>query len=339
MLPEVGTDIKGHMRSHSELLEASGYKNRRKEFEELLRILDGELRLITPTDPAGFQSDSDSDPDSKYYQLTHDYLVPSLREWLTRKQRETKKGRAELRLAERTVLWNAKPESRHLPSWWEWANIRGLTEKKKWNKPERKMMKRAGQFHGIRGTLLLILICVLSLAGLHIRGRVVEANNEERAAGFVTALVNADIHQVPGIIENLKDYRQWTDPKLAAELEKHDGESQERLNLSLALLPSDPTQIDYLLSRLLNAEPKQVDTIRKAMAPYQEKFADKLWAVLEETDTSRQKGILQAASALSLYGPKSERWETAYVSAFDAFNSLNPVYINDLVVASHTNHL
>ncbi len=74
LLPEVGSDIKGHMRSHAELLEASGYKNRPKEFEELLRILDGELRLITPTDPAGFESDSDSDPNTKYYQLTHDYL-------------------------------------------------------------------------------------------------------------------------------------------------------------------------------------------------------------------------------------------------------------------------
>ncbi len=33
------------------------------------------------------------------YQLTHDYLVPPLRQWLFRKQRETRRGRAELRLA------------------------------------------------------------------------------------------------------------------------------------------------------------------------------------------------------------------------------------------------
>jgi hypothetical protein len=41
--------------------------------------------------------------DRLYYQLTHDYLVPSLREWLTRKQKETRRGRAELRLAERAA--------------------------------------------------------------------------------------------------------------------------------------------------------------------------------------------------------------------------------------------
>jgi len=48
LLPELGTDIKGHMRSQQELLEASGYADRPADFNDILRILDGELRLITP---------------------------------------------------------------------------------------------------------------------------------------------------------------------------------------------------------------------------------------------------------------------------------------------------
>src|SRR5215470_16320175 len=51
LLPEAGTYIKGHVRSQQELLQASGYGNRSKDFDELRCILDGELRLITPTDP------------------------------------------------------------------------------------------------------------------------------------------------------------------------------------------------------------------------------------------------------------------------------------------------
>jgi serine/threonine protein kinase/energy-coupling factor transporter ATP-binding protein EcfA2 len=51
LLPESGTDIKGHMRSYAELLEASGYGNRPSEFDDLIHILDSEIRLITPTDP------------------------------------------------------------------------------------------------------------------------------------------------------------------------------------------------------------------------------------------------------------------------------------------------
>src|SRR5205085_8909722 len=87
LLPEAGTDIKGHMRSQQELLEASGYAHRPRDFDGLLRILDGELRLITPTDPEGKEDQgepgggSTRSPDARYYQLTHDYLVPSLRDW------------------------------------------------------------------------------------------------------------------------------------------------------------------------------------------------------------------------------------------------------------------
>ena len=57
LLPESGTDIKGHMRSYAELLEASGYGNRPGEFDDLIRILDSEIRLITPTDPEGVADD------------------------------------------------------------------------------------------------------------------------------------------------------------------------------------------------------------------------------------------------------------------------------------------
>ncbi len=57
LMPETGTDIKGQMRSRQELLEASGYANRPRDFDDLIHILDPELRLITPTDPEGSPSE------------------------------------------------------------------------------------------------------------------------------------------------------------------------------------------------------------------------------------------------------------------------------------------
>ena len=104
LLPESGTDIKGQMKSRDELLEASGYANRPKDFDDLIRILDSEIRLITPTDPGGVQTE-EGEPNAldsgstlpkssildaqlstlRYFQLTHDYLIPSLRDWLTGK--------------------------------------------------------------------------------------------------------------------------------------------------------------------------------------------------------------------------------------------------------------
>src|SRR6202007_2971600 len=134
--------------------EASGYARRRNEFEELIRILDSEIRLLTPTDPEGKEGADDSSrqvrPGQKYFQLTHDYLVHALRDWLTRKQRETRRGRAELLLAERASLWNGKPEDRYLPSVREWASIRMLTKRKDWSESQRRMMKRAGRVVGRR---------------------------------------------------------------------------------------------------------------------------------------------------------------------------------------------
>ena len=60
LLPDSGSNIKGHMRSYDELLEASGYAQRQKDFDELIGTLDREIRLITPTDPEGVEPDDDS---------------------------------------------------------------------------------------------------------------------------------------------------------------------------------------------------------------------------------------------------------------------------------------
>ena len=143
LLPESGTDIKGRMRSRQELRDASGYANRPRDFDDLIHVLDPELRLITPTDPDGFATETQATlPGGRYYQLTHDYLVHSLRGWLTRKRRETPRGRAALRLSERSASWNAKPENRQLPSALEWANIRVLTSEEGLDRTQRRVMRR-----------------------------------------------------------------------------------------------------------------------------------------------------------------------------------------------------
>src|SRR5438876_372637 len=51
LLPGQDSAIKGRMRSIRTLQEASGYLDRPADFAVLLRILDSELRLVTPTDP------------------------------------------------------------------------------------------------------------------------------------------------------------------------------------------------------------------------------------------------------------------------------------------------
>src|SRR5262249_17904910 len=155
-------------------------------------------------------------------------------------------GRAELRLAERSTSWNAKPENRHLPSALEWANIRLLTTKKYWTDPQRKMMKRAGRVHGVRGFLTCALLTAGALAGIPVRRQSMENQQATQAVGQVQRLLVAAPPQVPEIVGAMRDYRRWVDPLLRSELEQGSDGSRQKLHASLALLPVDATQVDYL---------------------------------------------------------------------------------------------
>ncbi len=300
LLPESGTDIKGQMRSRQELLDASGYANRISDFDDLIHILDPELRLITPTDPEGSASESQAKrAGEQYYQLAHDYLVHSLRDWLTRKQRETRRGRAELRLAERSSLWNAKPENRHLPSVVEWANIRFLTRKKNWTEPQSRMMKRAGRVHGLRALGLVTLVCLITWGGI-------EGYGTLRASALVESLQKVETPEVPAIVEQLSGYRRWADRRLVRLLKSAD--ERERLRASLALLPVDASQVDTLFDRLPKAEPDELPVLRDALKAHGSTLTPKLWTMLESAKPS-DDALLPCASALASYAPDDGRWE------------------------------
>ncbi|MCA9057032.1 MAG: serine/threonine-protein kinase [Planctomycetaceae bacterium] len=120
LLPEQGTDIKGAMKSWEELLEASGYRSQPDQFRALMRILDTNLRLITPTDPLGSSPGENSERSGmRFYQLTHDFLVPAIRERVTAAERSSRRGRAELLLRDLTSSWSRRADGRSLPSWFE----------------------------------------------------------------------------------------------------------------------------------------------------------------------------------------------------------------------------
>ena len=125
------------MMSEQQLVEVAGKDLTNRDFKQLLRILNDDLRLLTPTDALGSEVTIESENSvrqetARYYQLTHDYLVPSLRSWLSAKQRETAKGRAQLCLQDRTALWELNRESRQLPSLQETVRILTLTPRAAW---------------------------------------------------------------------------------------------------------------------------------------------------------------------------------------------------------------
>jgi serine/threonine protein kinase/formylglycine-generating enzyme required for sulfatase activity len=254
LLPEAGTDIKGNMQSRAKLLTAARYRGRAKEFDALLGLLDSDLRLITPTEPEASEpggsatghvlpfADAPGSDGERFYQLTHDYLVPSLRDWLTRKQKETRRGRAELRLAERAAAWNNKPEKRQLPAWWEWANIRLFTRKRNWTLPQCRMMRRAGRYQLRRACVCAIVMALVTIGSWWTFGMI-------RARQLVDKLLAAKLINVPEVIKEMEPYRRWADP-LLIEIDTSQGSRapDNGLHVKLALLPVDKTQFRTLIS-------------------------------------------------------------------------------------------
>jgi serine/threonine protein kinase/formylglycine-generating enzyme required for sulfatase activity len=303
LLPEAGTDIKGHMRSQQKLREVSGYASRPRDFEEVVRILDSELRLITPTDP---EANDDTAQDTveagtKYYQLTHDYLVHSLRDWLTRKQQETLWGRAELLLADRAAVWNARRENRQLPSLWQWLQMRWLTARKNWTPPQRKMMRRAGRFHTNRGIVVLLLFGFIFFGGWWTFGTL-------EARSRVENLLTAKTADLPAIIRGLKPYQRWAVPLLRERAAQADLDEDKRLRVALALLPLDAGQANYLGEALLKAGgPEEVRVVRELLQQHAPDSFDRYWPVLTD-DTVERSPRLRAACALALSDPNHPRW-------------------------------
>ena len=302
------------------MLEASGYANRPRDFDDLIHILDPELRLITPTDPEGSSSEGQQiTPSGQYYQLTHDYLVHSLRDWLTRKQRETRRGRAELRLAERSASWNAKPENRHLPSALEWANIRLLTKKKDWTEPQRKMMWALTKYYSKRAAAAIIVLVVAGWLAFETLGSFT-------ARMLTSSLPTIETKVMPGTVDALAAFRRWANPELRRMIRESRKDSKEHLHASLALLPVDASQVDYLSERLLSAKPSEALVLRDALKIHQSSLTPKLWSVLESAKPG-DASLLPTASALASYDPDDARWEAVGGKVAQALVTVNSVVL------------
>ncbi|MDG2219778.1 MAG: SUMF1/EgtB/PvdO family nonheme iron enzyme [Rubripirellula sp.] len=332
LLPETGTDIKGYMRSTAELMESSGYGKRPKDFDDLIRILDSEIRLITPTDPEGTELDgknaSPTRAGQEYFQLTHDYLVHSLRDWLTRKQKETRKGRAEIKLFDSSVTWNSKPENRFLPSWTDNLKIRLSTNKNTWTAPQRKMMRKAGRVHGIRTTLALVTLVALVFGGLAIRDAVDRQQQElvaqkqkeqddAEATRLVEGLLRAETSQVNAVISNLAEYRKFADDDLSRAFTDSPDQSNAKLHAALAMLAEDQSVLPFLKERLLTVSPAQFSSVCDLLSGHQSELASDYLKIATDPgeETARR---FQAACALANYDANNAVWQNESFAQFVA---------------------
>ncbi len=332
LLPEHSVEIKGLTRSNTELLAASGYTARPQRFAELLGILDNELRLVTPADPEGQADDSSvgqpgTGPGKRVYQLAHDFLVPSVRDWLTRKQKETRRGRAELRLADWSAQWHAKPVPRNLPGAWNWANILCFTSANRRGEAERKMLHAATRRHVERGLATLTIILAAALAGLTVQRRIAERMRANHAADLVKRLSAADIAQVPTIVAEIKDYGKWVNPRLRELVADSAATARQQLHARLALVPVDPSQVQPLRDAMLDASPQELAVISHSLLPAAQELSPGLWQLALYAQADRRQR-LRAAAALAVFDSDNANWDKATQDVVSQLVAENPLLVS-----------
>jgi len=244
MLPTGQLLIRGAARTRESLREASGIAAGDASFDALLNVLDRDLRLLTPTD---------ADEGSRY-QLTHDCLVPSIQAWLSRRQRETLRGRTELLLSERAGIWALRMTSGNLPSLWEWLWIRWLVPRVRWTKDERRMMRAASRHHLLRWGTAGASLLLLSAGWQWNQQRLVRENQLERMVAEVDGLRDVRGTELTRAVQELSSGgypRELLRRRLLDEFER-ESDAGRRLPLSLALAAVGVDQAEYLTGQVLN---------------------------------------------------------------------------------------
>ena len=133
---------------------------------------------------------------------------------------------------------------------------------------------------------------------------VYEVTGTLKAHALRDRLLDANTHEVPAIVAEHGSVSPLARPAAASRCQKAEPENDrcKQLHASLALLPVDPCQVDYLYGWLLDAEPHEVAVIRDALAPHKEQLVDRCgpwWKRRKRQGTQR----LRAAAALAKYDP------------------------------------
>ena len=167
----------------------------------------------------------------------------------------------------------------------------------------------------------------------------IEFYRYERASALFEVIQTAELGDVPRLVKQLTPYRSWANPWLARSLRKSKEDPKKHLNSSLALLPVDTGQVEYLYKRLLNTNPVELLAIREALNDHRGMIVERLWAVLENPQADSGQRF-NAACALARYDATGagSKWDS--VSRFIADRLLasvvtNPSYYSPLIEMLH----
>lgn len=332
LLPAIGSDIKGHKKSLAELSEAAGCSEEASEFHELIHLLDRKLRLITPveenailsnrllavskaSDVQGDGSESESSlamsRSGISYQLTHDFLVTSVRDWLALDLSRTVAGRAELRLDERTRNWDILRQNRYLPSFSEWLQIWIWTKRKNWLANQKEMMAHAGRYYGIRAIVFFAFALGLGFTGWNWFGGILERQRiESKCNLFIQRLLGQPVEDIPSLIEGERASRQdYVSALFRQRVQDLPIEDRLRVEVALLVLADDREAFEYLEKHLGSIPPVLVSLLAAKMLSVDSGFASRSQKILDEAESLESRfelahwGVIAVANSNRAWKP------------------------------------
>ena len=282
LVPGLGVEIKASRRTRAELLALSGYEDDRARFDMLMLIMESDLKLISATESLD-RTRSESNPsmtEQTTYQLSHDFLVPSIREWLTAKQRESFRGRLHQRLTEQAGLWSQQKENRFLPGFWEWMQVRTVLSASQLSAEEKEMMAVRD-----RKSLTSIFATVTTLVLLGIV--LFRYDRQIGVNSLRDQLMIADPERLPVLINELSRHGALAETAVATSLSTAEKDSSQAFALQLANLRwNDSTLEDVFVSALTSSIPENAVLAGDEMRRWSDEIVPRCWKIVDQIHNS-----------------------------------------------------
>ena len=318
LLPSQSSNIKSAPKSKSELQIASEMSDGNR-FDELLLLLDQELQLISLVESS----------EAVKYQLSHDFLVSSVRDWLRRHEQSSWRGWMSMRLRDRAESWQRTRTAKQLPSVWETIGICAFTRKADWTDVQREMIRKA---IGIQASALVAMACLFF--GVFWTAR--RFTDRIQSESLADRLLAARTIEVPGVLLDAKPYRnafrreliQWEasrDPSADADVD-----ARRQMHVDMALLDSHAAdsesgshRVRRLVDRLLDGSDEQHLIVRQFLGTRASTIAPRLWKTLLDQRESLNARI-RSLMTLAQLTPYDSQWESKADEIADFIVSIPP---------------
>lgn len=305
LLPDHRSLILRPRLSFRRMLDKCGPSITEEQLEELCRILDSELHLVTPAehdanDDGAQEAGHNEGPDSRWYRLSHDYLVAPLQDWLLADERKTLRGRWRLRLKGFGARWHRWPEPSTLPRLYTWIGLQLFTNCRDRDLDEAAVMHRATRLHLNRLAISALVILVgIILGGLFLM--------DWRVRGIIASLESADTKYVPNILDGNWIPHWYMRPKISLRISDLGTSEHSRNRLYLALLRREASAVIRSLGlALVDAPLAESVLIRDQLQRHGgdlDSVCDFLRTAMEDKDRPSEVR-LKAVSALAAFDAK-----------------------------------